>query len=78
MKFKKTLLKILGAGLIAYIGLFLVFFFDLDGKALYYFVEPALDKHYSNNVKRRDMLKQPYGIKDFPAYTYTSENRDVK
>ena len=78
MKFKKTLLKILGAALLGYIGLFVVFFFDLDGKALYYFVEPMLDKHYSNNVKRRDMLKQPYGINDFPEYTYTEETRDIK
>lgn len=74
MKFKKTLLKILGIALLSYVGLFFVFFFDLDGKALYYFVEPMLDKHYSK-LKKRDMLKQPYGINDFPEYTYTSESR---
>ncbi len=77
MKFKKTLLKILGALALTYVGLFLVFFFDLDGKALFYFVEPMLDKHYSK-LKRRDMLKQPYGMEDFPEYSYTEENRDIE
>ena len=54
-----------------------MFFFDLDGKALFYFVEPMLDKHYSK-LKRRDMLKQPYGMEDFPEYTYTEETRDIE
>lgn len=74
MKFKKTLFKILGAAVLGYIGLFLVFFLDLDGKALFYFVEPMLDKHYTN-MKRRDMTKQPYKMNEFPEYTYAAETR---
>ncbi len=60
----KKLLKIAGrtAGIaaLAYAGLFAVFYFDLDGKALYKFVEPTLVKHY-DAMERRDPLSRPYG-----------------
>ena len=59
----KKALKVLGrtAGLAAlvYAGLFAVFYFDLDGKAIYKFVEPTLVKHY-DNMERRDPLTRPY------------------
>ena len=46
----RKLFKILGkiAGILAglYALLFAVFYFDLDGKLLYYVVEPFLCRHY--------------------------------
>ena len=50
-------------------ALFVVFFFDLDGKLLFNVVEPFLKKHY-DNMERRDMLKAPYEIDKFPKYEY--------
>ena len=40
---------------------FAVFFFDLDGKLLYYVVEPFLKNHY-DKMPRRDVTKQEYKI----------------
>ena len=54
-KFKKTLGIIAGIGAAVYAGLFAVFYFDLDGKALFYVVEPFLKKHY-DGMERRDIL----------------------
>ena len=45
-----------------------VFFFDLDGKFLFYVVEPTLKKHY-DNMPRRDMTKMPYEMNK-PNYEY--------
>ena len=47
----------------AYAGLFLVFWFDLDGKLLYYVVEPFLKNHY-DRMERRDPHSIPYGQLD--------------
>ncbi len=55
-----TLLKITG---IAYVILFLVFFFDLDGKLIYTFVEPNLAARY-DKMQRADNTKTPYGAKE--------------
>ena len=52
---KKTV-GILGA---VYAGLFLVFYYDLDGKLLYYVVEPFMKNHF-DNMKRRDPHTVPY------------------
>ena len=41
--------------------LFVVFFFDLDGKFLFYVYEPFMKKHY-DEMDRRDMTKMPYEI----------------
>ena len=49
-------------------ALFAVFFFDLDGKLLFYVVEPTLKKHY-DNMPRRDMTKMPYEMNK-PNYEY--------
>ena len=68
-KFKKTLGIIAGIGAAVYAGLFAVFYFDLDGKALFYVVEPFLKKHY-DCMERRDILKQNYDIGKFPKYEY--------
>ena len=52
--------KAIGIAAAAYAGLFAVFYFDLDGKILYKFVEPALVNHY-DRMERRDPLTRPYG-----------------
>ena len=70
-KFGKTLLKLLGLGLVLNVGLFLVFFFDLDGKLLFNVVEPFLKNQY-DNMERKDTLKAPYEIDKFPKYSYDS------
>ena len=51
------ILKILG---IAYLILFIVFYFDLDGKLLYTVVEPNLARRY-DKMPRPDNTKTPYG-----------------
>ena len=68
-KFGKTLLKLLGLGLVLNVGLFLVFFFDLDGKLLFNVVEPFLKNHY-DNMERKDTLAEPYDLDKFPKYKY--------
>ena len=68
----KSLLKTLKILLLvltgAYILLFIVFWFDLDGKALFYGVEPFLKNHY-DRMKRKDPLEQVYDT-DTPNYEY--------
>ena len=65
--FARILLKIFGKlfALFAavYALLFTVFFFDLDGKLLFYVVEPFLTKHY-DKMERKNPLDMPYAIKD--------------
>ena len=61
-KARKVLGKIAAIGAAVYAALFAVFYFDLDGKALFKFVEPTLVKHY-DSMKRRDPLTRPYGEK---------------
>ena len=68
-KFGKFLLKLLGVGLLLNVGLFCVFFFDLDGKLLFNVVEPFLKNHY-DNMKRKDVLTMPYDTDKFPKYKY--------
>ena len=50
-------------------ALFVVFFFDLDGKLLFNVVEPFLKKHY-DNMPRKDTLKTPYDMDKYPKYEY--------
>ena len=64
-KFAKKLLKILGVVLVLNIGLFCVFFFDLDGKLLFNVVEPFLKKHYDDMERRDTTLTTPYEIDNF-------------
>ena len=68
----KKLLKFLGWVVLAagavYGILFTVFYFDLDGKAIFHFVEPMLVKHY-DKMERKDPLKKSYDI-DKPTYEY--------
>ena len=60
-KIWKILKKVLGIGAALYALLFAVFFFDLDGKLLFYVVEPFLKNHY-DKMPRRDVTKQEYKI----------------
>ena len=48
--------------------IFSIFYFDLDGKLLFYVVEPFLKKHY-DNMERKDTLKDIYEIGK-PHYEY--------
>ena len=69
-KFGKKLLKILLMVLLLNVGLFCVFFFDLDGKLLFNVVEPFLKKHYDDMERRDTTLTTPYEIDKFPKYDY--------
>lgn len=64
----KILGKIAGVFAAIYGLLFAVFYFDLDGKLLYYVVEPFLCKHY-DKMERKDPLKQKYDTVK-PRYEY--------
>ena len=70
-KLGKVLLKLFWVCLAANIGLFIVFFFDLDGKLLFNVVEPFLKNHY-DNMERTDTLKAPYEMDKFPKYDFNS------
>ncbi len=65
----KFCFKFLKIFLLANVALFVVFFFDLDGKLMFNVVEPFLKKHY-DNMERRDMLQMPYELDKFPKYKY--------
>ena len=68
-KIKKALLKFCLIFVLLNVGLFVIFFFDLDGKLLFNVVEPFLKKHY-DNMERKDTLKEPYDLDKFPKYKY--------
>ena len=68
-KLCKKLLKLLGVLFLANAALFVVFFFDLDGKLMFNVVEPFLKKHY-DNMPRRDRLQEAYDMDKFPKYKY--------
>ncbi len=66
-KIGKFFLKLLGIFVAANALLFVVFFFDLDGKLMFNVVEPFLKKHY-DNMPRRDRLQEAYDMDKFPKY----------
>ena len=68
-KIGKFLLKLLGIFVLLNGLLFVVFFFDLDGKLLFNVVEPFLKKHY-DNMERKDVLQEAYDMDKFPKYKY--------
>ena len=55
----KAIKKIIGILAAVYGVLFAVFYFDLDGKLLYYVVEPFMIKRF-DNMERRDPMSVPY------------------
>ena len=61
----KLLLKLLGICFAAIAVLFVIFFFDLDGKFLFRVVEPFLKKHY-DDMERKDTLKDLYDVDKYP------------
>ena len=65
---KAKLIKALVAAFGLNALLFVVFFFDLDGKFLFYVYEPFMKKHY-DDMERRDMTKLPYTMSK-PSYEY--------
>ena len=58
-KIKRAVRRTVGTLAAAYAGLFLVFYYDLDGKLLYYVVEPFMKNHF-DNMERRDPHTVPY------------------
>ena len=68
-KLKKALLKLCLIFVLLNVGLFVIFFFDLDGKLLFNVVEPFLKKHY-DNMERKDVIKEPYDLDKFPKYKF--------
>ena len=59
----KFLLKLIGICGVIYGLLFTVFYWDLDGKFLYYIWEPLMVKRF-DNMKRPDTTAMPYSMKD--------------
>ena len=66
-KIGKFFLKLLGIFVLLNGLLFVVFFFDLDGKLLFNVVEPFLKKHY-DDMERKDVVKEAYDMNKFPKY----------
>ena len=64
--FIKVLLKIFGICALIYGALFAVFYWDLDGKFMYYIWEPLMVKRF-DNMKRDDNTQIPYMMKDSVA-----------
>jgi hypothetical protein len=62
----KALLRILGILALIYGVLFAVFYWDLDGKFMYYIWEPLMIKRF-DNMKRADNTTIPYMMKDSVA-----------
>lgn len=59
----KFFLKIIGIAAFIYGLLFAVFYYDLDGKFMYYIWEPLMIKRF-DNMERKDVTLTPYGMKD--------------
>ncbi len=65
--------KTVGTLVAVYAGLFCVFYFDLDGKLLYYVVEPFMKNHF-DNMERRDPHTVPYAqVGEGEEYIYTNK-----
>ena len=60
----KLIFKIFKIFAAVYAVLFSVFYFDLDGKLLYYVYEPLMRKHYDNIEGRRNIIDVPYEMKN--------------
>ena len=65
----KFILKLLGIFVAVNAVLFVIFFFDLDGKLLFNVVEPFLKDHY-DKMERKDAVKEAYDMDKFPKYKY--------
>ena len=65
----KFFLKLAGIVVAFFAVLFVIFFFDLDGKGLFNVVEPFLKKHY-DNIERKDVLATPYDMDKYHKGDY--------
>ncbi len=61
--FFKIIFKLISIAALIYGILFAVFYYDLDGKFLYYIWEPLMIKRY-DNMKRADATAMPYSMKE--------------
>ena len=61
-KILKFIFKLFRIAALIYGILFAVFYFDLDGKFLYYVWEPLMIKRF-DNMKRPDNTGMPYSMK---------------
>ncbi len=59
----KFLFKLIKIAVVIYGILFAVFYWDLDGKFMYYIWEPFMIKRF-DNMKRPDATAMPYSMKD--------------
>ena len=62
-KILKFIFKLFRIAALIYGILFAVFYFDLDGKFLYYIWEPLMIKRF-DNMKRPDTTAMPYSMKE--------------
>ena len=62
-KILKFIFKLFRSAALIYGILFAVFYFDLDGKFLYYIWEPLMIKRF-DNMKRPDATAMPYSMKE--------------
>ena len=60
---KKTIFCVIKILAVIWAVLFAVFYFDLDGKFMYYVWEPLMIRHF-DKMKREDTTKTPYGEKE--------------
>ena len=58
---KKFLIKLLGIAAAVYGLLFLIFYYDIDGKLIFYVWEPLVCKRY-DKMKRRDTTATKYDM----------------
>lgn len=68
-KICKFFLKLVGIVVAFFAVLFVIFFFDLDGKLLFNVVEPFLKKHY-DNMERKDTLQAVYDMQKYGQVEY--------
>ncbi len=61
--FFKFFFKLLRIAALIYGVLFAVFYFDLDGKFMYYIWEPMMIKRF-DNMERPDATAMPYSMKE--------------
>ena len=62
-KILKFFFNLLRIAVLIYGILFAVFYYDLDGKFLYYIWEPLMIKRF-DNMKRPDATAMPYSMKE--------------
>ncbi len=62
-KILKFIFKLFRIAALIYGILFAVFYYDLDGKFLYYIWEPLMIKRF-DNMKRPDTTAMPYSMKE--------------